>query len=56
VGSGKTKLLEDLCAVMAKDYSIGVITNDITYTSQIGMGDTTESQPRIVDHMCWQRR
>ena len=29
VGSGKTKLLEDLCAVMAKDYSIGVITNDI---------------------------
>jgi len=29
VGSGKTKLLEDLCAVMAKDFSIGVITNDI---------------------------
>lgn len=29
VGSGKTKLLEDLCAVMAKNYSIGVITNDI---------------------------
>ncbi|MBO7665357.1 MAG: urease accessory protein UreG [Aeriscardovia sp.] len=29
VGSGKTKLLEDLCKDMAKDFSIGVITNDI---------------------------
>ena len=29
VGSGKTALIEALTREMAKDYSIGVITNDI---------------------------
>lgn len=29
VGSGKTKLLEDLCKAMSGEFSIGVITNDI---------------------------
>jgi urease accessory protein len=33
VGSGKTALLERLSRVMSKDYSIGVITNDI-YTRE----------------------
>ncbi len=33
VGSGKTALIERLSRVMAKDYSIGVITNDI-YTKE----------------------
>ncbi|MFQ6871244.1 MAG: urease accessory protein UreG [Romboutsia timonensis] len=33
VGSGKTALIEKLIRVMSKDYSIGVITNDI-YTKE----------------------
>ena len=33
VGSGKTALIEALSRKMAKDYSIGVITNDI-YTKE----------------------
>lgn len=33
VGSGKTKLLEELCRVLARQYSLGVITNDI-YTRE----------------------
>ena len=33
VGSGKTALIEALTRRMAKDYSIGVITNDI-YTKE----------------------
>ena len=33
VGSGKTALIEKLVRVMSKDYSIGVITNDI-YTKE----------------------
>ncbi|MCD8218160.1 MAG: urease accessory protein UreG, partial [Clostridiales bacterium] len=33
VGSGKTALIECLTRDMAKDYSIGVITNDI-YTKE----------------------
>ncbi len=33
VGSGKTMLIEKLCGHMSKDYSIGVITNDI-YTKE----------------------
>ena len=33
VGSGKTALIEALSRKMAKDYSIGVITNDI-YTKK----------------------
>ena len=33
VGSGKTALIEKLIRVMSKDYSIGVITNDI-YTQE----------------------
>ena len=33
VGSGKTALIEALTREMAKDYSIGVITNDI-YTQE----------------------
>lgn len=33
VGSGKTALIETLSRKMAKDYSIGVITNDI-YTKE----------------------
>lgn len=33
VGSGKTKLLEELCRAMAPSYSLGVITNDI-YTKE----------------------
>ncbi len=33
VGSGKTALIEGLTRIMAKDYSIGVITNDI-YTKE----------------------
>ena len=31
VGSGKTALIEALTRRMAKEYSIGVITNDILY-------------------------
>ena len=34
VGSGKTALIEALSRKMAKDYSIGVITNDI-YTKTV---------------------
>ena len=33
VGSGKTALIEALVRLMSKDYSIGVITNDI-YTKE----------------------
>ena len=33
VGAGKTALIETLSRIMAKDYYIGVITNDI-YTSE----------------------
>ena len=33
MGSGKTALIEALSRKMAKDYSIGVITNDI-YTKE----------------------
>ena len=33
VGSGKTALIEILIRKLAKDYSIGVITNDI-YTKE----------------------
>lgn len=33
VGSGKTKLLEELCRALAPRYSLGVITNDI-YTKE----------------------
>src|SRR5882757_189076 len=33
VGSGKTALIERLSRVLAKDYSLGVITNDI-YTKE----------------------
>ena len=32
VGSGKTALIEALSRKMAKDYSIGVITNAVSYT------------------------
>lgn len=33
VGSGKTKLLEELCRTLASRYSLGVVTNDI-YTKE----------------------
>ena len=37
VGSGKTALIEALTRQMAKEYSIGVITNDI-YTKEDAEG------------------
>ena len=39
VGSGKTALIEALSRKMAKDYSIGVITNDI-YTKEDALQKT----------------
>ena len=35
VGSGKTALIEALTRKMSKDYSIGVITNDIGSASSV---------------------
>ena len=51
VGSGKTALIEALSRKMAKDYSIGVITNDIYTVS----GKKQCSSGRA-DHRCGNRR
>ena len=51
VGSGKTALIEALSRKMAKDYSIGVITNDIYTVS----GKIQCSSGRA-DHRCGNRR
>ena len=56
VGSGKTALIEALSRKMAKDYSIGVITNDI-YTKEDAQFLAKNSVlPVRADHRCGNRR
>ena len=55
VGSGKTALIEALSRKMAKDYSIGVITNDI-YTKEDAQFLAKNSVLPVEDHRCGNRR
>ena len=46
VGSGKTALIECLTRLMSKEYSIGVITNDI-YTCLLYTSDAADDSTNV---------
>lgn len=56
VGSGKTALIEALSRKMAKDYSIGVITNDIYTKEDAQFLAKKQCSSGRADHRCGNRR
>ena len=56
VGSGKTALIEALSRKMAKDYSIGVITNDDLYKGRRTVSGKKQCSSSRADHRCGNRR